>query len=349
MLDTLALGPRIAHYAHAPAERGLGWLHHALQTAIELEHATIPAYLFALYSIQPGANKAAAAIIQSIVAEEMLHMALAANILNAIGGHPHLGHAGFIPEYPCALPLGPQKHLLVPLERCSKRLIHDVFMVIEQPEYHDPHTERPKHTLGAFYQRIGRAIEALGEPIFTGEARLQVVGPLGREQLAAVRSPADAQRAIRAIVDQGEGAGLHDPGAELGGDEGGDELAHYYRFAEIYEGRQAGLRGGQIVYDGAAVPFDQGAIWPVAPNPKAAQLAPGSAARRQADAFNTMYSNLLRVLHSAFNGEPGLLNRAVGMMFALKLQAQQLMATPIGEGIDGPHAGPSFEYVPSQP
>ena len=348
MLDYSRLGPRIAHYAHADAERDQAWLHHALQTAIELEHATIPAYLFALYSIQPGANTAAAAIIQSIVAEEMLHMALAANILNAIGGHPQLGHAGFIPEYPCVLPLGPQKHLLVPLERCSKQLIHDVFMVIEQPEYHDPGAGEPKHTLGAFYHRIGRAIEALGEPIFTGKAERQVVGPLGREQIFAVRTVADARRAIRAIVDQGEGAGLHDPSAEQAGDEGGDELAHYYRFAEIYEGRQANVRGGEIVYDGAAVPFDEGAIWQVAPNPKTAQLAPGSPARRQASYFNTMYSNLLRVLHRAFNGEPGLLDRAVGMMFALKLQAQELMATPIGAGAGGPHAGPSFEYVPAQ-
>lgn len=347
-LDLALLGSRIAHYAHAETERGLGWLHEALQTAIELEHATIPAYLFALYSIQPGANAAAAAIIQSIVAEEMLHMALAANILNAVGGHPRLGHAGFIPAYPCALPLGPQKRLLVPLQRCSKALIGEVFMVIEQPEYHDPGTGQPKHTLGAFYHRIGRALEALGEPIFTGNAERQVVGPLGREQIVAVRGLGDAQRAIRAIVDQGEGAGLHDPDAELGGDEGGDELAHFYRFAEIVNGRQASVRGGKIFYDGAAVPFDDGGIWPVAPNPTAAQLAAGSPARRQADAFNLMYSNLLRVLHRTFNGEPGRLDRAVGMMFALKLQAQQLMATPIDAGAGGPHAGPGFEYMPAR-
>ena len=48
-----------------------------LQGAIELEHSTIPPYLSALYSIKKGANREAAAIIRSVVIEEMLHMTIA--------------------------------------------------------------------------------------------------------------------------------------------------------------------------------------------------------------------------------------------------------------------------------
>ena len=59
-----------------------------LQWAIELEHATIPPYLCALYSIKPGKNTDAAAAITSVFVEEMLHLTLAANVLNAIGGAP---------------------------------------------------------------------------------------------------------------------------------------------------------------------------------------------------------------------------------------------------------------------
>ena len=68
----------------------------ALQTAIELEHSTIPVYLTALYSIKPNANREVAALIRSVVIEEMLHMALACNILISIGGSPSIGQPGFI-------------------------------------------------------------------------------------------------------------------------------------------------------------------------------------------------------------------------------------------------------------
>ena len=57
-----------------------------LQTAIEVEHSTIPPYLCALHSIKDGSNLEAAQIVKSVVVEEMLHMILAANVLNAIGG-----------------------------------------------------------------------------------------------------------------------------------------------------------------------------------------------------------------------------------------------------------------------
>ncbi len=65
-----------------------------LQYAIGLELTTIPAYLCALYTIVPGANTAAYEVIESVVLEEMLHMALAANVLNAIGGAPSTGPVG---------------------------------------------------------------------------------------------------------------------------------------------------------------------------------------------------------------------------------------------------------------
>jgi hypothetical protein len=60
----------------------------ALQGAIKLEHSTIPAYLYALYSLKPGENQRIADLLTSIVQEEMLHMSLACNVLNAIGGEP---------------------------------------------------------------------------------------------------------------------------------------------------------------------------------------------------------------------------------------------------------------------
>ncbi|QMU59728.1 MAG: hypothetical protein GKR98_17020 [Boseongicola sp.] len=76
-----------------------------LQWAIELEHATLAPYLTALYSIKDGTNVESAEVIKSVFLEEMLHMALAANILNAVGGTPKFDYDGFIPTFPTPLPL----------------------------------------------------------------------------------------------------------------------------------------------------------------------------------------------------------------------------------------------------
>ncbi|NEO96090.1 MAG: hypothetical protein F6K56_40470, partial [Moorea sp. SIO3G5] len=76
-----------------------------LQAALELEHSTIPPYLTALYSIQPNSNQTIAEIIFSVVREEMLHMVIVANVLNAIGGSPQVNKPEFIPTYPGNLPM----------------------------------------------------------------------------------------------------------------------------------------------------------------------------------------------------------------------------------------------------
>ena len=72
-------------------------LHAYLFAAMRLEHATIPPYLMALYSIKPGTNSDATHILRVVVVEEMLHLTLAANLLNAIGGTPDLTAKDFVP------------------------------------------------------------------------------------------------------------------------------------------------------------------------------------------------------------------------------------------------------------
>src|SRR5678815_4208161 len=61
-----------------------------LQYAIELEHFTLPPYLCALYSLDSDRNPEATEVLVSILVEEMLHMTLAGNLLNAVGGMPRL-------------------------------------------------------------------------------------------------------------------------------------------------------------------------------------------------------------------------------------------------------------------
>ena len=104
-----------------------------LQTALEIEHATIPTYLTALATIKDNYNTEVQDIFRQILIQEMLHLALAANLLNAVGGEPVLFSKNFLPLYPTRLPGGLMPQLQVPIEKCTISLIADIFMAIEQP------------------------------------------------------------------------------------------------------------------------------------------------------------------------------------------------------------------------
>jgi len=106
----------------------------AIQTAIELEHSTIPVYLTAYFSIKPEQNVEVANIIWTIVREEMTHLALACNLLNAIDGKPQINTFNFVPKYPGHLPGGIRPDLIVHLRKCSIMQLREVFMQIEEPE-----------------------------------------------------------------------------------------------------------------------------------------------------------------------------------------------------------------------
>jgi hypothetical protein len=321
-------------------------LRSALQSAIELEHATLPTYLYALYSIKPGQNTEIAGLLRSVILEEMLHMRLACNILNAIGGSPVIDRPGFIPTYPGPLPGAVEGGLVVPLGPFSQDLVENVFMVIEEPE--DPpefpgRLELASHvTIGQFYTAIAKQIKAAGEGIFTGDPARQVTGGLGSYHVAPITGVASAVAAIETIVEQGEGTTTEPFDAE-------GELAHYYRFAEINRGRSLVANPTpppDYAYAGAAIPFDPAGVRRLVVNPSTESYAPGSAARQANDNFNYTYTSLLRSLHATFNGQPDELLTAVGLMESCKQQAIDMGTLAVGDGTVG---GPSFSYQPTNP
>jgi len=117
-----------------------------LQTAIEVEHSTIPPYLTALASIKNSFNREIHKVIRSIVIEEMMHLTLVANILNAVGGKPLLYSKDFLPHYPTRMPGGLQPNLIIPIEKLSLGLIRNIFMKIEQPTMEQKLVSSYKHT-----------------------------------------------------------------------------------------------------------------------------------------------------------------------------------------------------------
>ena len=324
-------------------------LHRALQLAIELEHSTIPPYLYALYSLDPAANKSIYHLIFTIVTEEMLHMSLACNVLNAIGGKPVIDRAKFIPRYPGPLPGSVEHDLIVGLSGFTRQLVKNTFMVIEEPEdpLNFPVREAmlaavPRTTIGEFYDRIKREIIDISKHrnIFKGDPRKQLTA--GFTDLIAVTDVDSAVQAINLIVEQGEGTTTSPLDPQ-------DLPAHYYRFAEIYYGkmliRNLNPRPGEpaFIYGGEPIPFHPQGVTPVVTNPTASQYPAGSQAYETNNNFNFTYTSMLKSLHQVFNGQPDRIAPAVQLMESMRLQARYLMTIEVSDGL---YAGPSFEYRP---
>lgn len=325
-----------------------------LQNAVELEHSTIPPYLTALLSLRPGRNRRIGELIRRIVIQEMLHMCIAGNILIAIGGKPAINTPDFVPDYPGPLPMQIGNGLIVGIEAFSMPLVRNVFMAIEQPEDEVPvhvleaarEAEPEYATIGQFYDAIQAQIRALGPDIFVApHAPPQVVDAhwFAQDKLFPIVDPESACRAIEIIKVEGEGSSTspfqspHDP-------------AHFYQFGAIVQGREIVTVPGdppKFAYAGAPIPFDPDGVWPLRPNCKIADFAPGTAARTRIEQFAYNYSSLLNALHLAFNGEPERLTAAIGVMYDLRVLAVALMQTE-ADPKTGLTVGPSYEFVRTQ-
>ena len=351
--------------AHSMGPVDVKRLRDLLQAAVELELATIPAYLCALYSLQPEANDETSLIIRSVVVEEMLHMVLAANVLNAIGGQPRVT-GGHVPRYPHELPDGTVVDLL---PFCPEAV--EEFLKVENPQY-DHHPLDPGHppvagrrpqlhraraasvigkptTIGAFYAEIidglKRAAAELGEhALFNGDPARQVTREYyyaGGGSVQPVKDLASAIAVLTEIVDQGEGdlASMYDADGDLG---------HYYRFKQIACDRTYLPSDDAGEPSGPPVGVDYGAVYPMIANPRGDDYADPEL-RAASDAVNRTWSRLLRDIEAAFNGRPEALLTAVPGMFRLRDQALVLLANPLPGGAPQyptpRHAGPTFEWV----
>ena len=319
----------------------------SLQFALELEHATIPPYLYAMWSLGTSStNSAAARIIRSVVNEEMRHLATVANLINALGGTPVFDSPSVVPHYPGPLPGAVEEGLSVGLAPFSRNLVEEIFMVIEQPEHPlefpslAAAADEPM-TIGQFYLKIRAIIADLGDSAFTGPPGNQVT-PDTVSGVVAVTDVATAEQAIDTIIGQGEGTATS-PGEVVGSD-----FAHYYRFAEIVKGHKlvpnpaaapSDPPDQRFTYTGAEIPAPTGVI--AAPvNPTTAGYPEGSAARQASIDFNVTYTGMLKAFQDAFSGHPDQISDTVGTMISLQSKATAMMALT-------PPAGPTFEWQPA--
>ncbi len=319
-----------------------------------MEHATLAPYLYAYYSIIPGTNDDAAGILMSVFGEEMLHMALAANLLNAVGGEPKVAESGFVPAYPAALPFS-DASFLVPLSRFSVETVA-LFMKIERPEESDAPAESDHfETIGQFYRAIEDALQELstllGESaVFCGEPERQITPETmawyGGGRVVPVYDLASALEAVDEIEEQGEGlkhAEIWDGDRDMFHPER-DEVAHYFRFDQLVKGRRY-QRGDtpQSGPTGETLEVDWNGVYPNVDNPRLSDFPSGTPTRLKAEEFQVLYSQVLRELERAFNGEPERVNDAISQMMELRDRARELVQMPIGDG--STNAGPVFGYV----
>ncbi len=318
-----------------------------LQMAIGLEFSTLPPYLYALYSIRPGTNTVASSRIRFVAMEEMVHMCLACNILNALGTNPVLT----APTYPGPLPGGisggGKEALIIHLLPFSKDAMAQA-MAIEEPEggaIDFPHTlaleAQPSFmTIGQFYNHLDRFLATL--PTSTWQPGRNQIDDrqFFQGQVFAVNGYPDAQRAIQRIVSEGEGS--KESPLDFQGD-----VAHYYRFAEVFYDQvltKADNPKGYVWQGKLGVDWNE--VYPAIADPGSHDFSnEPPAAQTAQDRCDEAFTRLVQELQKAVAGEVGHMGNAVRAMFDLRTAAKQALTVPLA--VPTQVAGPSFHYRPN--
>jgi hypothetical protein len=347
-------------------------LWYLLTEASQLEHMLMCEYLYAMFSSKLGGAEGLTEVeavarwrrvLGDICVEEMLHLALVANLMAAIGAAPTVSRPNF-PQRSGYFPPAVQLDLL-PFGGAA--LTH--FLYLERPEGmermdaegfvptappHDPlapDEALPRvqdfATVGHLYRGIAAGLSHLvdrfGErAVFVGSPRAQARPELFRwPQLISVTDLESAHAAIEEIIDQGEGA------------RGDWRKAHYGRFLDIWT-EYCELQAADASFEPARPvqaafvkqPYDV-----VAPQ----TLVTDPAARAVAELFNLAYEALLQVLTRYFTHTDEtdaqlevLVDSAFGLMTSvLQPLGSSLTQMPVGEQHPGRTTGPCFEmYYP---
>jgi len=366
-----------------------------LGEAAELEHSIFCAYLYAAFTLQaePGAGLTAAQVptvagwkrgINQIALQEMIHLALANNLLAALGGAPRLGRHNL----PQRSPYAPEIRLtLAPFSEQTLRR----FLYIERPEGMDISSiageldhDRPAPPvptgplvlpapqafsgIGQLYHGIERGLRSLvdrygEERVFVGSPNAQASTryfrvPDSMPELIPVTGLGSAVTAIETIVEEGEGA------------RGGWQGAHFGRFLEILEAYRA-MKAADPSFSPARpsvtnpyvrVPRDllglATASGPAAPDdPRGVHLIEDRYTAAISDLFNACYAAMLQLLYRFFqhteetDAELSMLGEtALLMMLQIIRPLGELMTRlPVGPHAPGMTAGPSFMLTSATP
>jgi hypothetical protein len=347
----------------------LVWL---LAQACELEHGLMCEYLFAQFTLkrtrEEGLSdrqlaKVAAweTVIIDVTKQEMLHLALATNLLTAIGAAPHFHRPNF-PILSRWYPPGVQIALVGFGERALRHFIY-----LERPEGMDlddadgfaavgqarPLTDGDQlmavpedyQTVGHLYRGIEQGLERLVERhgeagVFIGPPEAQATTEVFEwPELTAVTDMASAAAAIELIIEQGEGA------------RGDWRDAHFGKFVALLDDYLA-TRAADHGFEPARPVEPAYVRRPPDVEAKVASIGDPLTAQ-VADLFNAVYETTLQALSRYFvhSGE------TAGQVTTLATTTKHLMnwvmrplgsvltTLPLGPDQPGVMAGPAFEIV----
>jgi hypothetical protein len=279
--------------------------------------------------------------------QEMVHMCLACNILNALGNNPTLTASKYPGPLPGGISGGGKEPLIIHLLPFSKEAMAQA-MSIEEPE--DGSIEFPHEalavaaapefiTIGQLYAQLDKFLASL-PPLQWRQGRNQIDDrQFFAGQVFAVNGYADAHRAIQDIVSEGEGSKTSPLDFE-------GEVAHYYRFAEIYNNQVLTKSNNPkgFAWTGT-LGVDWTAVHPAIADPESHDFSKDTPAARDAqNKCDETYTRLVQELQRAVAGETGRLGNAARAMFDLRMAAQHALTVPLV--VPAQVAGPSFRYRP---
>jgi hypothetical protein len=302
----------------SPVIKDINWIKQSLQNAIELEFSTLPVYLSCMFSLKVQ-NYTVYNTVRSVAMEEMVHMAIAANLLSAIGGSPAIKNIKV--SYPTrGLPGGVEPDLQIGLASFSKPQLQN-FMRLEAPQFLIPELDLPEDypTIGLFYNDIKKAIgdnaEQITAAIKKGGTSKQIGDTIGlptfvfSANVDPVKMLCDG---IDEIMEQGEGASAK---KIITSTKFETEESHYAKFASLFYGhiyqKPKGLN--KLTRKNEAKFFTGAPIgWPEVINTLAVP-ADGYAKALEKDpagqttgaylaAFDTAFSDMLTTLDVVWNG-----------------------------------------------
>ena len=344
----------------------LWWL---LAEACQLEHMIMCQYLFAEWTLkdegdgltdtQSEAVERWRGVLRGIAIEEMLHLALVANVMSSIGAAPYFGRpnfpqrSGYFPEsiQLDLMPFGEQalRHFLF-LERPEGMERQDADGFVPAAPRRDPLTDSEAMPRGQEFLTVGhlyRGIEdgltrlahGLGErALFVGSPRAQATPEMFHwPQVVAVTDLDSALRAVGEIIEQGEGARGH------------WEDAHYGRFLRMWDEYHA-LRNADPGFEPARPvvaaftrqPFDLTDPVTVITNPEA---------HRVAEVTTIAYEVLLHLLTRFFTHTDET-DEQLGLLMSVAFDLMGNIIRPLGHALtqlpvgaiaDGRNAGFAFE------
>lgn len=351
-------------------------LKNAIQVAIEIEIATIPPYLAALYSLKQQEGYVFDAI-HRVIYQEMRHYGLACNLLLAIGGTPKTITKETLAPYPKELPYGLGDGLPISIRKLTHGLRDgegddesalrqiETFMAIEKPDFmrvprlvngnyvvdSESKPEMTPNSIGELYADILTALTNLTEngSISFGNEELQVAnGPTAHVPVFAITSLELAKKAIDIICSEGEGATDADDGLNPFTSDADSIPAHYFVFSEMYYGRRIeaqvdefGVSKG-FSYTGEEIRTTELKTYDMVDNPSLKNIPRDSDAFTVANNFAQKWYQLLQSLHITFTTDKSAIGKAVRLMGECREAALETMKTELPCS-DEKMVGPPFE------